>query len=67
MLFFRADRDQRRAVWPLAVGLTQQTAEQWHGYEWTVEGSVAAWAMAVRELQRTGDTAVPETTVREQA
>lgn len=50
VLFFRVDRDQRRAVWPLAVGMTYQTAEQWHSYEWTVEGCVAAWAAVAREV-----------------
>jgi hypothetical protein len=51
VLFFRADRDQWRAVWPVAVGLVQQSAELWHGYEWTVEGSVAAWAAVARDVK----------------
>lgn len=50
VLFFRADRDQWRAVWPVAVGMTYQTPEQWSGYEWTCEGSVAAWAAVAREV-----------------
>lgn len=49
VLFFRVDRDQWRAVWPVAVGLAVQHADQWRGYEWTAEGSVAAWAAVARE------------------
>jgi hypothetical protein len=50
VLFFRADRDQWRAVWPVSLGLVQQSAEQWRGYEWTVEGSVSAWAAVARDV-----------------
>lgn len=50
VLFFRRDRDQWRAVWPLAVHLLQQDAEMWRSYAWTVEGSVEAWAAAARDL-----------------
>lgn len=49
VLFFRRDRDDWRAVWPVAVGLKLQRAEQWSGYEWTVEGSVDAWAAVARD------------------
>ena len=42
VLFFRRNRDEWRAVWPLEVaGPTE--------YEWTAEGSVDAWAMVARE------------------
>lgn len=49
VLFFRVDRDQWRAVWPVAIGLKLQDACQWSGYEWTVEGSVDAWAAVARD------------------
>lgn len=49
VLFFRRDRDDWRAVWPVAVGLKLQRACQWSGYEWTVEGSVDAWAAVARD------------------
>lgn len=54
VLFFRADRDSWRAVWPIALLLAMQSADKvpagWRGYPWTVEGSVDAWAAAAREL-----------------
>lgn len=50
VLFYRADRDSWRAVWPLAVSLALQQAEPWPGYEWTAEGSVQAWAAVARGL-----------------
>lgn len=49
VLFYRLDRAEWRAVWPLAVHLTDQRADMWEGYEWTVTGSVAAWAAVARE------------------
>ncbi len=48
VLFFRADRDQWRAVWPVSLGLVQQHAEQWHSYAWAVEGSLPPWAAVAR-------------------
>lgn len=51
VLFYRLDRDSWRAVWPVAVGLALQQAEQWSGYEWTVEGSVEAWAAVARDIR----------------
>lgn len=51
VLFYRLDRDSWRAVWPVAVGLALQRAEQWSGYEWTVEGSVEAWAAVARDIR----------------
>ena len=44
VLFYRQDRDEWRAVWPVAVGLALQTGCMWSGYEWTCEGSVEACA-----------------------
>lgn len=48
-LFFRRNRDEWRAVWPVAAGLVAQDADMWSGYEWTCEGSVQAWAAVARE------------------
>ena len=43
VLFYRRDKDEWRAVWTdMANGVA-------YGYEWTVEGSVEAWAMVARE------------------
>ena len=50
LLIYRADRRDWRAVWPVSLGLTQQRAEYWEGYEWTVEGTVQAWAAVAREI-----------------
>ena len=44
VLFYRRDRDDWRAVWPVAVELAVQHACMWSGYEWTCEGSIEAWA-----------------------
>lgn len=49
VLFFRLNRDEWRAVWPVATLLAVDKAEAWHGYGLTVEGSVQAWAAAARE------------------
>lgn len=49
VLFYRLNRDSWRAVWPLAVALKAQQSCQWSGYEWTVEGSVDAWAAVARD------------------
>ena len=43
VLFYRRDKDEWRAVW------TEMTDGNDFGYEWTVEGSVEAWAMVARE------------------
>lgn len=48
-LVYRQDRDEWRCVWPVAATLAMQAAHQWHGYEWTTEGSPAAFAAVVRE------------------
>jgi len=50
VLFYRLDRGSWRGVWPLAVNLRVQHADQWQDYEWTVEGSVAAWAAVARDI-----------------
>lgn len=50
-LFFRLDRDSWRAVWPLAVSMNCPPSA-WAGYEWTIEGSVEAWAAVARESIR---------------
>ena len=51
VLFYRLDRDSWRAVWPVAIGLHVQQACQWSGYEWTVEGSVDAWAAVAMDTR----------------
>jgi hypothetical protein len=51
VLFFRANRDEWRAVWPLAALLGMDAAEAWHEYAFTVESSVAGWACALRAAQ----------------
>ena len=56
VLFYRADRDRWRAVWPLAAHLRTQSVEMWSAYAWAVEGSPEAWAAAAREF------AMPEST-----
>jgi hypothetical protein len=43
VLFYRRDRDDWRAVWPLASMLGAQDGT-WVGYEWAAEGTVQAWA-----------------------
>ena len=47
VLFWRADRDEWRAVWP--VSLSVGAAGHWHEYSMTVEGTVAAWAAVARD------------------
>lgn len=49
-LFYKRQRGEWRAVWPVAVGLHVQRADMWRDYEWTVEGSIAAWAAVAREV-----------------
>lgn len=50
VLFYRLDRQQWRAVWPLAPLLHQQRGDYWTGLEWTANTTVEAWAAAAREL-----------------
>jgi len=49
VLFFRRDRDEWRAVWPLGL----EADAFWTGYGFTVEGSVDAWAAVAREIANT--------------
>lgn len=52
VLFSRADRDQWRATWPLAVLLVEQRADYWRDIAWAAETTVEAWAATARELAR---------------
>ena len=49
VLFYRADRADWRAVWPLAIILVQRQADHWPGYEWTADTSIQAWAAVARD------------------
>jgi hypothetical protein len=55
VLFYRADRDEWRAVWPLAAHLRTQTIDRWSDYAWAVEGSPKAWAAAAQEFALPGN------------
>ena len=55
VLFWRQDRDEWRAVSPVAASLAVQHAEGWHGYGWTVEGSIEAWAAVARDSEVRND------------
>lgn len=50
VLFYRENRSEWRAVWPLAVALRIQSADMWVGVEWTATTSIAAWAAVAREV-----------------
>ena len=51
VLFFRADRRDWRAVWPLAIHLVEQHASMWgDDLRWAVEGSIEGWCAAAREI-----------------
>lgn len=62
VLFYRADRDEWRAVWPLAAHLRTQSIERWSEYAWAVDGSPKAWAAAAREFAMPQD---PKTNTNE--
>lgn len=49
VLFYRPDRGEWRAVWPVALLLKAKRAEFWRGYEWTADTSIEAWAAVARE------------------
>lgn len=49
VLFYRLDRRDWRALWPLAALLTTQRADYWIGVEWTADTSIPAWAAVARE------------------
>jgi len=51
VLFWRQDRDEWRAVWPVAESLAIPSTEIWGAYGWTVEGSIEAWAAVARESE----------------
>jgi hypothetical protein len=50
VLFYRPNRADWRAVWPVAVLLGIQSADMWVGVDWTCETSLAAWAAVAREI-----------------
>lgn len=54
VLFYRLDRADWRAVWPVSVLLTHQHAEMWVDYAWTCESSVETWAAVARDVARDG-------------
>jgi hypothetical protein len=51
VLLYRQDRDEWRAVWPVAVLLTMQHTAMWSGCEWTTEGSMEAWCAVLRDVE----------------
>ena len=63
VLFYRLNRGQWRAVWPLAVNLQVQCANQWRDYEWTVEGSIPAWAAIARDIYEVGEQSPPHQSI----
>ena len=56
LLFYRTDRAEWRAVWPLAACLVQQRADYWRGYNWTADTTVEAWAAVARDQLRATPT-----------
>lgn len=48
VLFYRLDRCDWRAVWPLDALLAH--SGRWIAFEWTCDTSVAAWAAVAREV-----------------
>jgi hypothetical protein len=49
VLFYRLDRDEWRAVWPVSVLLNAPVADGWLNYDMTCEGSVSTWAAVARD------------------
>ncbi len=49
VLFYRVNRGDWRAVWPLYVLIKAAPTYEWLEYEWTTEGSVQAWAAVARD------------------
>ena len=49
-LFYREDRREWRAIWPVACLLTMQRADMWTDYGWTCDSDVATWAAVAREV-----------------
>jgi hypothetical protein len=54
VLFYRLDRAEWRAVWPLAVVLVEQRANYWRGFEWMADTTISAWPAVAREVHETG-------------
>lgn len=54
VLFYRLDRDSWRAVWWVGTGMSKPISDMpgwmWLDYEYTVEGSIEAWAAVAREM-----------------
>ena len=49
VLFYRLDRDEWRAMWPVAAVMAVPDVQTWGGYGMTVEGSIQAWVTVARE------------------
>jgi hypothetical protein len=60
VLFYRLDRDEWRAVWPVSALLAVPGAQTWSGYGLTVEGSIQAWAAVARECMAALDPEVAQ-------
>ena len=54
VLLYRRDRDEWRALWPLSAHLGVQHADMWTSVMWTVEGTLEAFAAAMREIGAQG-------------
>jgi len=50
VLFYRSNRAEWKAVWPLAPLMQIQSSDMWSGMEWTATTSVSAWATVAREI-----------------
>jgi hypothetical protein len=50
VLFWRQDRDEWRAVWPVVLVLDAQFAQPWFTYALTAEGTVESWAAVARNI-----------------
>lgn len=49
VLFYRLDRADWRAVWPVSVLLVEQKAAMWTDMQWTAESTVEGWVAVARE------------------
>ena len=62
VLFYRLDRAEWRAAWPLAIVLIEQRADYWQAFEWAADTSVQAWAAVARDVAAaTAESAKVET------
>jgi hypothetical protein len=50
VLFYRLDRREWRAVWPVAPLLQIQRSDMWTDARWTCDTTVEAWAAVAREV-----------------